>query len=151
MRCREWICRDHWSRGEEKVGIRTWHSCPPGTLHVEEGTLSLFLLCPFLRVTGLCVHHSTTAGGFRRHRRLLPRAFLENPIHGSHGKHSVLESIHRPLHPWAHLHIKSLSKSLGSKDFHQSIDSRKAGSPGFSPLFESTGSCEVCLLKWSLC
>lgn len=37
---------------------------------------TLFLLCPFLRVTGLCVHHSTTAGGFRRHRRLLPRAFL---------------------------------------------------------------------------
>ena len=151
MRCREWICRDHWSRGGEKVGIRTWHSCPPGTLDVEERTLSLFLLCPFLRVTGLCVHHSTTAGGFRRHRRLLPQAFLENPIQGSHGKHSVLESIHRPLHPWTHPHIKSLSKSLGSKDFHQSNESRKAGYPGFSSLFESTGSCEVWLLKWSLC
>ena len=136
-------------------GRESWNknmaSCPPGTLDTEEGTLSFFLVCPFLRVTGLCDHHSITAAGFRKHRRLLPQAFHENPMQRSHGKHSVGESMLRSLHPWAHPHVKSLSKSLGSKDFHQSNDCGKAGFSDFSSLFESTGSCEVCLLKWSLC
>lgn len=89
--------REGWNK--DVAQLSSWS---PG----RRGGDTLFLpCCTFLRVTCLCVHHSTMAGGFRKHGRPRPQAFLRNPIKGSHGKYSVLESMHRPLCPG---HISTL-------------------------------------------